>query len=69
MIPYRIEVRWSEPDQAYVAEAPAIPGAGGSGSTATEAVENAEQSILMVLDVMRQHGDPLPPADVEDHAP
>lgn len=58
--PYRIAVHWSEPDEAYVALVPAIPGAGGDGETAEEAVRLAQESALEVLEVMKAHGDPIP---------
>lgn len=64
--PYRVTVRWSEPDAAYVAEVPAVRGAGGDGQTIEEAIRAARESVEELLEVKEQHGDPIPPPDVEE---
>jgi antitoxin HicB len=64
--PYRVVVRWSEPDGAYVAEVPALPGAGGDGPTMEEATLRAQESARELLDVMVEHKDPIPNSDLEE---
>jgi antitoxin HicB len=61
--PYRIVVRWSDADEAFVAEVPALPGAGGDGATPGDAVREAESSARAQLDARKHHGDPVPPPD------
>jgi predicted RNase H-like HicB family nuclease len=63
--PYRVVVRWSEPDTAYVAEVPAFPGAGGDGETMEEAAREAQESVRLMLEVKQQHGDPIPAPDID----
>lgn len=63
--PYRVIVRWSAVDEAYVAEVPAVIGAGGDGPTEEEALRAAKESVNELLEVKREHGDPLPPSDLE----
>lgn len=65
---YRVVVRWSEPDEAYVAVVPAIPGAGGDGATMEEATARAQECARELLDVAKQHGDPIPQSDVDESA-
>ncbi len=64
--PYRIHVRWSEADDAYVGEVPAFPGAGGDGPTMEEAVARAQESVRELLAAAQEFGDPIPASDVED---
>jgi predicted HicB family RNase H-like nuclease len=63
--PYRVVVRWSEEDEAYIAEVPAVFGAGGDGPSLEEAVRAAQESVREILEVSKEHGDPIPPSDVE----
>ncbi len=63
---YRVVVRWSEPDGAYVAEVPAVPGAGGDAPTAAEAVRLAQESALELLDLKKEFGDPMPTPDAAE---
>jgi antitoxin HicB len=66
--PYRIQVRWSDEDGAYVGEVPSFPGAGGDGSTMEEAIARTQESARELIAVAQQHGDPLPSPDVEEPA-
>lgn len=47
----------------WVAECPSLPGAISQGRTPEEAVANIKEAIELVLEVMQEHGDPIP----EDH--
>jgi predicted RNase H-like HicB family nuclease len=42
---YTIVLRWSEPEQVYRAEVPAIPGCQGSGRTYEEALASVQHAI------------------------
>lgn len=61
---YRIIVEWSEEDAAYVSRVPALPGVAAHGDTAADAAREARTAAAGALEVMREHGEPLPPADV-----
>jgi predicted RNase H-like HicB family nuclease len=62
--PYRVVVRWSEPDEAYVAEVPSLPGAAGDGASPEEAVRAAQECANEFLRLKKEHGDPIPPPDI-----
>lgn len=53
-------VRWSRPDNAYVATAPAFPGASGIGDSAHEAVYELGVAVDMMLDIADEDGTPYP---------
>ncbi len=42
---YELHVYWSEPDQAFIAEVPDLPGCKADGATYEQAVTNAQQII------------------------
>jgi predicted RNase H-like HicB family nuclease len=60
MYRYKLVVYWSEADQAYVVEAPELPGCMADGSSYAEAVENAQQVIADWIETARLHGRPVP---------
>lgn len=47
-------------DGAYVVDVPALPGCHSIGDTLAEAIDNAEESIKLYLDVLREKGEPIP---------
>jgi len=51
-----------EPDETggYVAVCPSLPGCYSQGETVEEAMENIEEAILLCLEDMQAHGEPLP---------
>ena len=51
-----------EPDETggYVAVCPSLPGCYSQGETVEEALENVEEAILLCLEDMQAHGEPLP---------
>jgi antitoxin HicB len=57
---YSIHVAWSAADDAWVARVPALPGCAAHGDSAAEAVSEAEQAADLIVDAMREYGDPLP---------
>lgn len=66
--PYRILVRWSAEDDAYLAEVPALPGAAADGATQEDAIRAARESVEQVLAVRKEHNDPIPEPDLEEPA-
>jgi predicted RNase H-like HicB family nuclease len=60
---YRIIVEWSEEDEAYIARVPAFPGCAVHGATSEEAAHEARVAANGMLEVMREHGDPIPAED------
>jgi antitoxin HicB len=51
-----------EPDETggYVAICPSLPGCYSQGETVEKAMENIEEAILLCLEDMQAHGEPLP---------
>lgn len=57
---YEVVINWSDEDEAYVAEAPELPGCAAHGDTRAEAVKMIEEAIAGVTKVARELGHPLP---------
>jgi len=57
---YEIIIYWSEPDQAFIAEVPELPGCAADGQTYREALENAETVIREWMETARELGRPIP---------
>jgi predicted RNase H-like HicB family nuclease len=57
---YEIIIYWSEPDQAFVAEVPELPGCAADGPTYREALEQAEVVIGHWIETARELGRPIP---------
>lgn len=57
---YEIVLYWSEPDQAFVAEVPELPGCAADGATYREALRNAERVIAEWVATARELGRPVP---------
>jgi predicted RNase H-like HicB family nuclease len=60
---YRVVVQWSDEDRAFVARVPALPGCAAHGRTAEQATRQAVVAARGIVDAMRAHRDPIPPAD------
>ena len=60
---YRVVVEWSDEDRAFVARVPALPGCAAHGRTPEQATREAVVAARGIVDVMRAHRDPIPPAD------
>jgi predicted RNase H-like HicB family nuclease len=48
-------------DGIYVAEVPALPGCISQGATRSEALNNVREAIVVYLESLKAHGDPIPP--------
>jgi len=57
---YEIIIYWSEEDDAFVAEAPELPGCMADGKTYHEALANAEQIIQEWIETATELGRPIP---------
>ncbi len=57
---YEIIIFWSDPDNAFVAEVPELPGCMADGSTYQEALANAEHVIREWIDTAKELGRTVP---------
>ena len=57
---YEIIIYWSNEDDAYVAEAPELPGCAAHGDTQEAALLQIGQAIDLWLETAREFGDPIP---------
>jgi len=60
VIKYELIIYWSEDDQAFVAEAPELPGCAADGATYQEALANMEVVIEEWIETARELGRPIP---------
>ncbi len=59
-IKYEIILYWSKFDQAFIAEAPELPGCAADGATYQEAVANIEVIIREWIETAQELGRPIP---------
>jgi predicted RNase H-like HicB family nuclease len=59
-IRYEIILYWSQPDQAFIAEVPELPGCAADGTTYQEALANAELVIAEWIETAQELGRPVP---------
>jgi predicted RNase H-like HicB family nuclease len=52
-----------EPEGGYTVTCPALPPVVTYGATLDEARANAREAIALCLEIMREEGQPIPPAD------
>jgi predicted RNase H-like HicB family nuclease len=57
---YEIIIYWSDPDQAFIAEVPELPGCAADGPTYHAALEAAEVVIGEWIETARQSGREIP---------
>jgi predicted RNase H-like HicB family nuclease len=60
MTKYEVIIYWSDEDEAFVAEAPELPGCMAHGATQEGALSNALDAIRLWLDTAKEFGDPIP---------
>ena len=60
MSKYEIILYWSEPDHAFIAEVPELPGCAADGPTRQEAVANAEVVIQEWIETAKELGRSIP---------
>jgi predicted RNase H-like HicB family nuclease len=59
-IHYEIVLSWSQPDEAFLAEVPELPGCMADGATYQEALANVEVIIKEWIETARELGRPVP---------
>ena len=57
---YEIIIYWSDPDQAFIAEVPELPGCAADGPTYRAALESAEVVIGEWIVTAREFGREIP---------
>lgn len=60
---YRKVAYWSNDDNAYIVEVPALPGCMADGQTLEEAFANADITIREWIDFAKELGRTIPPED------
>ncbi|MDR1304270.1 MAG: type II toxin-antitoxin system HicB family antitoxin [Verrucomicrobiales bacterium] len=61
---YLTKIYWSEADEAFIAEVPALRGCVSHGATREEAAANIEEAMTSWLGSAQKHGDPIPAPDL-----
>ena len=62
---YRVIIEKDE-DGVYVAEAANLPGCISQGATRAEALENIKEAIILYLESLEAHDEPVPPPISEE---
>ncbi len=57
---YEIIIYWSEEDQAFIAEAPELPGCMAHGNSHDAALRNIKDAMQLWLKTAKGFGDPIP---------
>ena len=57
---YEIIICWSEEDQAFIAEAPELPGCMAHGASHDAALRNIKDAMQLWLKTAKEFGDPIP---------
>lgn len=57
---YEIIIYWSREDDAFVAEAPELPGCLAHGATQERALTNIRKAMKLWIKTAREFGDPIP---------
>jgi predicted RNase H-like HicB family nuclease len=57
---YEIIIYWSDEDQAFIAEAPELPGCMAHGDSEESALQQAKEAIRLWIDTAREFGDRIP---------
>ncbi len=57
---YEIILYWSNEDQAFIAEAPQLPGCMAHGDSQDAALKNVNNAMQLWIDTAREFGDPIP---------
>lgn len=61
---YMVKIYWSDEDDAYVAEVPALPGCVSHGETYAKAARNIQEAMDVWLASAAKHDDPIPEPDI-----
>ena len=61
---YLVRIYWSEEDEAYIAEIPALPGCIAHGESMQKAAREVQNAMELWLGSANKHGDPIPEPDL-----
>lgn len=61
---YLTRIYWSDDDDGFVAEVPALPGCIGVGATQAKALRELSKASELWLKSAEKHGDPIPEPDL-----
>lgn len=62
---YRVLIEQDE-DGVFVAEVPSLPGCISQGNTREEATANIKEAIMLYLESLEAHDEPVPPPITEE---
>lgn len=62
---YRILIEQDE-DGIFIAECPSLPGCISQGETRSQALENIREAILVYIESLEKHGEPIPLSITEE---
>lgn len=57
---YKVIIYWSEDDQAFIAEAPELPGCAADGSTYSDTLSNVEVIVQEWIETAKSLGREIP---------
>ncbi len=60
MYKYEVIIYWSNEDDAFIAEAPELPGCTAHGDTPEKALKSVQEAIGLWIDTAKEFGDPVP---------
>jgi predicted RNase H-like HicB family nuclease len=58
---YEVIIYWSDEDEAFIAEAPELPGCSAHGPTQEAALASAQEAIRLWIDTANEFGEPIIP--------
>ena len=61
---YLVRIYWSDDDDAYIAEVPALPGCIAHGDSMQKAAREIQNAMALWLESAHRHGDPIPAPDL-----
>ena len=53
-------IAYQDEDGGYWTDVPALPGTGSQGDTLEEAIENTKEAIALMIEHLRDKGEPIP---------
>ncbi len=53
-------VAFQDEDGGYSTDVPALPGTGSQGDSLEEAIENTKEAIALMIEYLREKGEPIP---------
>ena len=60
MMKYELVIYWSQPDKAFIAEVPELPGCAADGATYEKVVNNVQRVMAEWIETARELGRDIP---------